>query len=79
MNDCPGETLGKMLSTHQIKCMLRRHPDNANIRQWGGGPVKVDPLAYVQVNANTHFFLLQTLSVGVGVQQVTYSVTECIL
>lgn len=48
VNDCPGDTLGKMLSTHQIKCMLRRHPDNANIRQWGGGPVKVDPLAYVQ-------------------------------
>lgn len=31
-----------------IQCHLQRHPDCKNLRQWKGGPVKIDPLALVQ-------------------------------
>lgn len=30
------------------QCNLQRHPDCTNLRQWKGGPVKIDPLALVQ-------------------------------
>ncbi|KAK7067184.1 hypothetical protein SK128_012433 [Halocaridina rubra] len=33
---------------HNILCNLQRHPDCTRLRQWRGGPVKVDPLALVQ-------------------------------
>ncbi|CAG0906132.1 unnamed protein product, partial [Cyprideis torosa] len=38
----------KFLNTHQIKCLLQRHPECKNLKQWKGGPVKIDPLALVQ-------------------------------
>ncbi|XP_068056924.1 E3 ubiquitin-protein ligase TRIP12 isoform X4 [Anomalospiza imberbis] len=38
----------KFFNTHQLKCQLQRHPDCANVKQWKGGPVKIDPLALVQ-------------------------------
>ncbi|XP_010136332.1 PREDICTED: E3 ubiquitin-protein ligase TRIP12 isoform X1 [Buceros rhinoceros silvestris] len=38
----------KFFNTHQLKCQLQRHPDSANVKQWKGGPVKIDPLALVQ-------------------------------
>lgn len=38
----------KFFNTHQLKCNLQRHPDCSNLRQWRGGPVKIDPLALVQ-------------------------------
>ncbi|XP_069474403.1 E3 ubiquitin-protein ligase TRIP12 isoform X5 [Ambystoma mexicanum] len=38
----------KFFNTHQLKCQLQRHPDTANVKQWKGGPVKIDPLALVQ-------------------------------
>ncbi|XP_048588238.1 E3 ubiquitin-protein ligase TRIP12 isoform X2 [Nematostella vectensis] len=38
----------RFFSTHQIKCHLQRHPDCKTVRQWKGGPVKIDPLALVQ-------------------------------
>ncbi|KAK8379306.1 hypothetical protein O3P69_019292 [Scylla paramamosain] len=38
----------KFFNTHQLKCNLQRHPDCSRLRQWRGGPVKVDPLALVQ-------------------------------
>lgn len=38
----------KFFNTHQLKCNLQRHPDCTNLRQWKGGPVKIDPLALVQ-------------------------------
>ena len=31
-----------------LQCSLQRHPDCRNLRQWRGGPVKIDPLALVQ-------------------------------
>ena len=31
-----------------LQCNLQRHPDCKNLRQWKGGPVKIDPLALVQ-------------------------------
>ncbi|XP_030237247.1 E3 ubiquitin-protein ligase TRIP12 isoform X5 [Gadus morhua] len=38
----------KFFNTHQLKCQLQRHPDCTNVKQWKGGPVKIDPLALVQ-------------------------------
>ena len=31
------------------QCLLQRHPDCEGLRQWNRGPVKIDPLALVQV------------------------------
>ncbi len=38
------------MSTQNLssQCHLQRHPDCKNLRQWKGGPVKIDPLALVQ-------------------------------
>ncbi|CAG0886042.1 unnamed protein product, partial [Darwinula stevensoni] len=38
----------RFLNTHQLKCLLQRHPSCSTLRNWKGGPVKVDPLALVQ-------------------------------
>ena len=43
-----GSNALKFFNTHQIKCNLQRHPDSRQLRQWHGGPVKIDPLALVQ-------------------------------
>ena len=43
-----GASALKFFNTHQLKCNLQRHPDCSNLRQWRGGPVKIDPLALVQ-------------------------------
>ena len=59
VHDLPGSALAgsgrggstsaiKFFNTHQLKCNLQRHPDCNRLRQWRGGPVKVDPLALVQ-------------------------------
>lgn len=31
-----------------LQCHLQRHPECTNLKQWKGGPVKIDPLALVQ-------------------------------
>ena len=51
VNDGLGESLSKVMSTYQIKCLPKKHPDTStsSVRQWSSGTVKVDPLAYVQV------------------------------
>lgn len=43
-----GTSALKFFNTHQLKCNLQRHPSCANLKQWRGGPVKIDPLALVQ-------------------------------
>lgn len=43
-----GASALKFFNTHQLKCNLQRHPQCTNLRQWKGGPVKIDPLAIVQ-------------------------------
>lgn len=43
-----GTSALKFFNTHQLKCNLHRHPDCTNLKQWKGGPVKIDPLALVQ-------------------------------
>lgn len=43
-----GASALKFFNTHQLKCNLQRHPQCSNLRQWKGGPVKIDPLAIVQ-------------------------------
>jgi len=43
-----GASALKFFNTHQLKCNLQRHPSCSNLRQWKGGPVKIDPLAVVQ-------------------------------
>ncbi|XP_074599417.1 E3 ubiquitin-protein ligase ctrip isoform X2 [Brevipalpus obovatus] len=43
-----GTSALKFFNTHQLKCNLQRHRDCVNLKQWVGGPVKIDPLALVQ-------------------------------
>ncbi|XP_017785383.1 PREDICTED: E3 ubiquitin-protein ligase TRIP12 isoform X2 [Nicrophorus vespilloides] len=43
-----GTSALKFFNTHQLKCNLQRHPECANLKQWKGGTVKIDPLALVQ-------------------------------
>ncbi|XP_064639626.1 E3 ubiquitin-protein ligase TRIP12-like isoform X2 [Lineus longissimus] len=43
-----GSNALKFFNTHQLKCNLQRHPECSNLRQWRGGPVKIDPLALTQ-------------------------------
>lgn len=43
-----GSNALRFFNTHQLKCNLQRHPDCTTLRQWKGGPVKIDPLALVQ-------------------------------
>jgi len=31
-----------------VQCNLQRHASCTNLKQWHGGPVKIDPLALVQ-------------------------------
>jgi hypothetical protein len=50
-----GKNAIKFFNTHQLKCLLQRHPSvpssssssSSGLRQWKGGHVKVDPLALV--------------------------------
>lgn len=55
VHDTPGGAVGargsqalRFFSSHQIKCLLQRHPDCEGLKQWKRGPVKIDPLALVQ-------------------------------
>ena len=41
-------TVSIIISRLLFQCNLQRHPDCKNLRQWKGGPVKIDPLALVQ-------------------------------
>lgn len=43
-----GSNALRFFNTHQLKCNLQRHPECTTLRQWKGGPVKIDPLALVQ-------------------------------
>ena len=43
-----GTSALKFFNTHQLKVNLQRHPYCTNLKQWRGGPVKIDPLALVQ-------------------------------
>lgn len=43
-----GTSALRFFNTHQLKCNLQRHPSCYNVKQWKGGPVKIDPLALVQ-------------------------------
>ncbi|KAK3095400.1 hypothetical protein FSP39_014206 [Pinctada imbricata] len=43
-----GSNALRFFNTHQLKCNLQRHPSCTTLRQWKGGPVKIDPLALVQ-------------------------------
>ena len=37
----------RLISTHQLKCNLVRHPQCKTLKQWTSGPVKIDPFALV--------------------------------
>ena len=37
----------RLISTHQLKCNLIRHPQCKTLKQWNSGPVKIDPFALV--------------------------------
>nr|XP_039262468.1 E3 ubiquitin-protein ligase TRIP12-like [Styela clava] len=59
-----------VLSTKQLKCQLQRHPASRSIKQWLGGPVKVDPL--VQVHAIERYLVTR----GYGVKSSNISLGE---
>jgi E3 ubiquitin-protein ligase TRIP12 len=42
------EMSSHLLCFFLLQCNLQRHPSCTNLRQWKGGPVKIDPLALVQ-------------------------------
>lgn len=78
----------KFFNTHQLKCQLQRHPDCANVKQWKGGPVKIDPLALVQaierylvVRGTFHVFVLCVIYVYLGEiyikRYIRYFSVEC--
>uniref|UniRef100_A0A672HAL1 E3 ubiquitin-protein ligase n=1 Tax=Salarias fasciatus TaxID=181472 RepID=A0A672HAL1_SALFA len=56
-NGSRGSQALKFFNTHQLKCQLQRHPDCTNVKQWKGGPVKIDPLALVQAIESDSLFL----------------------
>lgn len=37
----------RLISTHQLKCSLVRHPQCKTLKQWSISPVKIDPFALV--------------------------------
>jgi E3 ubiquitin-protein ligase TRIP12 len=37
----------RLISTHQLKCNLIRHPQCKTLKQWNSGPMKIDPFALV--------------------------------
>lgn len=40
---------------HIFKCKLERHPEDSVLRKLKGGPIRIDPLATVQVRMNWGF------------------------
>ena len=52
VHDLPGRRGShamRFFNTHQIKCVLERHPSAVGGGQWKGGPLRIDPLATIQV------------------------------
>ncbi|UJR37286.1 hypothetical protein I4U23_029995 [Adineta vaga] len=51
VNDTAGRSVHssalRLISTHQLKCNLVRHPQCKTLKQWHTGPVKIDPFALV--------------------------------
>ena len=39
-----------MCVCHHFQCSLERHPSAVSTSQWKGGPLRIDPLATVQVS-----------------------------
>ena len=53
VNDTAGRSVHqsalRLISSHQLKCNLVRHPQCKTLKQWNSGPVKIDPFALVSV------------------------------
>ncbi|CAF3685930.1 unnamed protein product [Rotaria sp. Silwood1] len=51
VNDVTGRSVHssalRLISTHQLKCSLIRHPQCKTLKQWNSSPVKIDPFALV--------------------------------
>lgn len=67
---CRGSQALKFFNTHQLKCQLQRHPDCTNVKQWKGGPVKIDPLALVQ--AIERYLVVRGIFVYILVEHVMH-------
>ena len=52
----------RLISTHQLKCHLVRHPQCKTLKQWNSGPVKIDPFALV--SALEKYLLLRGIASG---------------
>ncbi|CAF2098013.1 unnamed protein product [Rotaria magnacalcarata] len=52
----------RLISTHQLKCSLVRHPQCKTLKQWNSSPVKIDPFALV--SAIEKYLLLRGVASG---------------
>jgi hypothetical protein len=57
----------RLISTHQLKCNLVRHPQCKTLKQWNSGPVKIDPFALV--SAIEKYLLLRGVASGAVVNK----------
>ena len=62
----PSSSALRFISTHQLKCSLVRHPQCKTLKQWSGGPVKIDPFA--PVTALEKYLLLRGIASGAAVR-----------
>ncbi|CAF0758204.1 unnamed protein product [Rotaria sordida] len=66
VNDVTGRSVHssalRLISTHQLKCSLARHPQCKTLKQWNSSPVKIDPFALV--SAIEKYLLLRGVANG---------------
>ncbi|CAF2672231.1 unnamed protein product [Rotaria sp. Silwood2] len=66
VNDVTGRSVHssalRLISTHQLKCSLVRHPQCKTLKQWNSSPVKIDPFAIV--SAIEKYLLLRGVASG---------------
>jgi E3 ubiquitin-protein ligase TRIP12 len=58
----------RLITTHQLKCNLIRHPQCKTLKQWNSGPVKIDPLALV--SAIEKYLLLRGIASSTIVSKI---------
>ncbi|CAF3596770.1 unnamed protein product [Rotaria sp. Silwood1] len=63
----------RLITTHQLKCNLIRHPQCKTLKQWNSGPVKIDPLALV--SAIEKYLLLRGIAHSTIVSLIELSKT----
>ncbi len=74
----PHNSALRLISTHQLKCNLVRHPQCKTLKQWNSGPVKIDPFALV--SAIEKYLLLRGVASNTTViENKTFDYLFCFL